>query len=210
MKNLKRLSLLLALALIACQVQAQFAIGLRAGANFANETIDPIDEDVDLKSITALNAAVVFEIGLGESFAIQPELALIQKGSKTVDDVLNEDLELKFTNIEVPVLLKFRFGSESFKAFITAGPTFGYLASGKYTFGDESETLEGDDWDDINRLEIGASVGAGIGFGVGPGTLFLDGRYLLGLSDLDKTDDSKVTNKGIGLSLGYLIPLGGE
>ena len=76
-------------------------------------------------------------------------------------------------------------------------------------------------------IDAGASFGAGISFAVGPGSLFLEGRYNLGLVKVYDKDESRnnsssgsnkklfeglypdnaMTNGVINLSIGYLIPI---
>ena len=62
------------------------------------------------------------------------------------------------------------------------------------------------DFDEWNRLELGAHLGAGIG--VGP--LVIDVRYLLGISNLanDLPDDAEIRNTGFGAGVSLLF--GGE
>ncbi len=47
---------------------------------------------------------------------------------------------------------------------------------------------------------------------LGNNTVFVEGRYSLGLSDIndDSSDDTKIKTKGIQIMAGFTFPLGGE
>ena len=107
------------------------------------------------------------------------------------------------------VLAKFAFGSEKAKFNVLAGPSFSYAISGKQTDGTTSEEIDFKA-DGLKKADFALQFGAGGSFMVGPGSIFVDARYYLGLSDLDAdatTDKSSIKNTGIGINVGYLFPL---
>ena len=66
----------------------------------------------------------------------------------------------------------------------------------------------------FSKTSINLHLGAGVGVNVGRMTVFVDGRYILGLNDLtpeqkDTPDANKTTGKGrrIGISAGILFPI---
>ena len=105
--------------------------------------------------------------------------------------------------LELPLLIKANFG-ETAKFFVMGGPSIGYLLSGRSV--DDNGNEDDIDFDEWNRLELGAHLGAGIG--VGP--LVIDVRYLLGISNLanDLPDDAEIRNTGFGAGVSLLF--GGE
>ena len=205
--------------------------GFRAGATFSTLNTET-EEEVDLGYVTGLQLGAVANFYINPILSIQPEILYIQKGSKasykveeSYPDFYYEEegnLEMKTDYLEVPLLMKASFGAGNLNFFVTAGPTFGYWLSGtekatvrvRFTDGvdefEESETSEDDiEFDDEdNRVEVGASVGLGIGYRVGTGTLNLDVRYGLGLTDIyEIEDDSQAKNRVFGISLAYLFSM---
>lgn len=52
--------------------------------------------------------------------------------------------------------------------------------------------------------------GAGVEVKAGPGSVILDGRYNLGLYDIDRDEEIKaeMLNRGIAVSVGYMLRFG--
>ncbi len=216
--------------------QAQVSIIPKVGASLGNYAYsEDDDDDDDTKYNTGLTLGAGFNFALGETFSIQPELLYIQKGSK--EEFGDATLRNRLNFLEIPVLGKVSFGSETVRAYVNAGPSLGYALGGRMTaqnedgetefvkvrFGDEKST------DDVfymptkyfNRIDLGLQLGAGVGFQVGPGSLLLDARYGLGMSNFVKAQ--KETFGGVTISMpadgksrtlaftvGYAIPLGGN
>lgn len=210
-KNL--LVLLCAVCMSYASMAQSVSVGPRVGVNFATQKLsgdDAADDFNDaVKSATGLQAGLVLNLALNDMFSIQPELLYAQKGFKLEEG--DTKLNFKANYLEVPVLAKIAFGSETVQGFVTAGPTVGYWMNGKSkgTFLGEDLGTEDYDFDDTdNRLDLGASFGVGLGYGVGPGMLNLDVRYGFGLSsvyDGGDDDDSKMKNSVFGVSLAYLF-----
>ena len=105
-------------------------------------------------------------------------------------------------------MLKFAFGSSDTKPYVMAGPTVGYLLSAKVKDPDGEEDIK----DDIKNIDFGLAFGGGVSLPMGNNTFFVEGRYSLGLSDIndDPNDDTKIKTKGIQIMAGITFPLGGE
>jgi hypothetical protein len=217
MKVISKIALLCFLLVSTSNLMAQLTIspGLRVGVNLANVSADP-DFEIDTESIIGLIFAVPVEIGIGESFAIQPEVMFVQKGFKIEQNLLgfNFESQMIVNQLDIPILAKFKFvNTESFQAYAAAGPVFGYALSGKQKIEALGQSEEEDvDFDEIgyNRFETLVSVGAGAGIPIGPGVIVLDLRYLFGLSDLDDTEDVKVKNNGFQGGIGFMFTFGGN
>ncbi|MFN0035387.1 MAG: outer membrane beta-barrel protein [Saprospiraceae bacterium] len=151
--------------------------------------------------------------------------------------------DYEVTSLEIPVLGKVKFGSESLKFYALVGPSFGFGTGGKIksegsiVVRDDMGGLlfetpldaeakakfvkNGYDLGDVNDDEFAASktnfnlhLGAGLGFDLGGASLFLDARYILGLSDLSpepkdtaKEDEVTIKSRRIGVSVGVMFPL---
>lgn len=193
---MKKVLLVVFMNVIAFSSMAQFGLGIKAGANFATHNTSGGDTgfNPDWESITALHGGLYANYFFGETFGIQPELLLSQKGSK-VSDI---DLENKLTYIDIPVLLRVHF----LKILsVHAGPQFSFLMSAKSILnGDETDIK-----DDIKSLDTSLAFGAGVDL---PLRLHLNARYILGLSNIaDDADfgDLEIKNNMFQASLGFRI-----
>ncbi|MDO8368813.1 MAG: porin family protein, partial [Saprospiraceae bacterium] len=124
---------------------AQISVGVRAGLSLNNFKIDPLEDgEPEPEMKVGFQVAVPIEIALGSMFAIQPELIYATHGAK--QEGSNTQIEGGFTSVssiksdatintlEIPVLGKLKFGSESTKLYVLAGPSFGFGLSGEYDF----------------------------------------------------------------------------
>jgi hypothetical protein len=214
--------------------QAQVSIIPKVGVTLSNVAFKETQEGQ--QSLTGFLFGAGFNFPLGETFSIQPELIYLQKGyalSYRDDQGAKSDAKVHLNYLEIPLLAKVAFGSESVKAYLNAGPSLGYGLGGNVNvktdifgapleltfpvkFGEEPANPNevGTYFD--NRIDLGVQFGGGLAFKAGPGSLILDARYGYGLSNLSKdssgssSNDSKSQNRVIAVSLGYSIPLGGK
>lgn len=170
-------------------IQAQLLkIGVKAGANFANQTGDATDAPgIDKEGITSYHAGLVAEIKLLDRFAIQPELLYSTVGAKYKFDEVSEDIKNELGYLSIPVMAKF-YLTDSFS--LEVGPQASFLLSKK----DDVEL------GDAETFEFG--VNAGLGFKITE-NFFIQGRYGLGLTEASKNADVK--NSTIQLSAGFMF-----
>ena len=200
--------------------KAQFSIMPKGGVTLTSASAPKLFKDLGLgdsfKSRVGFAGGVAFNLGVNEMFSIQPELLFIQKGFKadlTFDDGEGQEatiplsINVSINYIEVPVLAKVSFGSETAKFFINAGPSIGIGLGGKAKYSVPFLSFEGDtkfmdlgigpinesgfsdaspDWALNNRIDFGVQFGAGAAFQLGSGQVVLDARYGLGLTSLYK------------------------
>ena len=192
-------------------LHAQLGIGARVGVNIATANFEKdLTNNPDYN--LGFQGGVVVEVGLLDFFAIQPEVNFVQKGLKRIElmgDAPSEHEVKTYLNyIEVPVLFKGKFGGEMVKAYLMAGPTFGYAFDGMMKIEDMPD--EDVSFDNLKRAEFGLQFGAGVGVAAGPGTLFLDGRYGMGISDINDLKDSPYgewRNDGFNIGIGYIFTI---
>ena len=220
---------------------AQMSIGFRGGVNFATAEYSPKSTTTSSNgtstsetSIVGLSLAIPLEIKISEMFAIQPELAYIQKGygqqfsstGSSSSASYNGTSVLTFDYLEIPVSAKVFFGGDNFKFNVLVGPSIGFMLGAKskseYTTAafngnsaqsSKTETtidLSDANYKTINKTDFGMHLGAGASLAAGPGRVFLDARYQFGFSDVanDSPDTTKWFNRGLGVSIGYLYQLG--
>lgn len=172
------------LLLIFCTLatQAQVSIVPKVGVNFAN--ISEHSTFNNRNSLIGFTAGVGLNYSLsGDNFlSVQPELLYSQKGFSAEGGLIgvNYEGDYRLNYLELPVLVKIGFGSESITAYVNAGPSIGYLLDGRvngrisaFGFGTEyDEKLNFTDNPTVtnindleaNRIEFGLSFGGGIGF----------------------------------------------
>ena len=150
-------------------------LGFKGGVNFASLSGDDTD---NLDGRTGYHIGAVVQIGVAETFAVQPEVIYSAQGAEF------ESLDLNIDYLNVPVLAKLKFAKF---LSVEAGPQFGFVVN------------EGDDVDDIKSFDMSAAVGAGVEFGGFFGQL----RYNYGFSDI--ADDVDAKNSTFQISVGYYI-----
>ncbi|MCX7636263.1 MAG: PorT family protein [Cyclobacteriaceae bacterium] len=168
--------------------QAQFALGLKGGLNFAK--FDATDVSGSLKNKTGFNGGAFALIKLTK-IGIQPELLFSQQGSKFEFD--GNNIDNNFDYINIPVILKLYTVAG---INIQAGPQFGFLTRAEIDGSNVKDSFKGSD------LSLALGLGWDLPFG-----LTFDARYNLGLTKIDESDPGfdAVKNQVIQLSVGYKI-----
>jgi opacity protein-like surface antigen len=209
-----KISLFLVVFLALCLVlpaKAQTYLGVIAGLNLANVSPDPEPEGLDLSNRTAFGFGGILDVGLNESVTLRFEPMYLQKGAEaTMNGV---DIEFNLAYLEVPVMLKFAFGTGDTKPYIMAGPTVGFNLSAKQTISMGGNSEEMDLKDDISSTDFGLGFGGGVNFLTGKNSIFVEVRYTLGLTNInDDSDDpdSELKTKGIQIFAGITFPIGSK
>lgn len=176
--------------------QAEVAIGIKGGLNFANVDASSVGAAYNSRTGYHGGAFVLFKLS---KIGIQPELILSQQGTTVKINTTNFDSNFSYMNI--PVILKlYLVGGLN----LQAGPQFGFLtkatgpiidASGNVTTGDIKNKLKSSD--------ISVALGAGWDLPFG---LNIDARYNLGVSDVNNTANANaIKNQVFQLSVGYKL-----
>lgn len=160
-------------------------IGIKAGANFANQKIT----DASPESITGFNGGAYITLAFSEKWAIQPELLFSSQGSEVPDRDQIRDLDY----FSIPVLLRWKpIGLISFHA----GPQFSSLLSAVDKSGNSIE-------DDFKNSDFGLALGAGVHLPLG-----INGglRYVWGFTNVSELqDDHEIKNKSFQIYVGWTI-----
>ena len=186
--------------------QAELAIGIKAGPNFA--TIDTESTaSTNYKNRAGFHGGA-FVLVKAAKFGVQPEIIFSQQGSKV--EINSQNFESNFTYVNIPVILKlYTLAGIN----IQAGPQFGFITNaetpiqdqlnpGSYKVQDVKDKMKSSDF----------TLALGLGWDL-PFGLTIDARYNMGLSKLYKeapsqqTEDAK--NQVFQVSLGFkLLQLG--
>lgn len=186
-------------------LQAQeFKLGLKAGMNFSKLKLDK--DVLDAENGAGYQAGLWARLGLG-NVHIQPEAYFTTKNStvqvpkeSTPSEFIKGDL--KFSNIDVPILIgtKFPLGIADFK--LQAGPLFSFVLDQDASYGDNiSNTYE-------NALKNYKDSFTSIVVGTGLDILkfSVDLRYEFGLGNISKFEEAGKQKLNLwSISLGYSL-----
>ncbi len=177
-------TLLISIVLLAfsTNIHAQLVkFGIKAGLNYANLTGSEIQTD----AITSYHAGLVAEVKLTEGFSVQPELLYSTQGASYKN--AGEEFRNELGYLSIPILAKISLN----KAIsLDLGPQASFLMSERQEF----------DLEDSESFEFGLAAGLGLKI---TKSIFLQGRYVLGLTEASK--DAQTKNSVLQVSAGILF-----
>ena len=192
------------LAVAADGADAQMRIGAKGGVSFSTVSFDP--EDDDTQSLLGFVGGGEVQIPLGAGgVSLQPELLYVRKGVEFDDAGSTTKFTLDY--VEIPVLLRFDVPAASVTPFVYAGGSVGFEASCKVEE-EDAESVDCEDFGvDTESTDFGVLFGGGVGFPAGPGRLFVEGRYTVGLADVDAGEGLEAKNRSGAVMVGYSVSL---
>lgn len=190
---MKKLCLFVSISLIgaAAMAQTQTTLGIKAGLNVANVSVQP--QDFQKASLMGFHGGLLAHIHVSPELGIQPEVLYSGQGFK--DESNGTDWKLNYVN--VPVMVQYMFDN-GFR--IEAGPQVGFLLDGKV------DAKDGHPLDVSNDLKkVDASMGVGLGYLTYSG-LGIEGRYNIGLTNINKDPyGNKIQNRVFQVGLFYML-----
>ncbi len=181
----------------------QVQVGLVGGVNVATLT----DEDpdvVDVSSRTRFSLGVVVDVALGRGFSLRTEPTFLRKGAVTTvsDGLISGENEFLLSYLEVPLLLSYTFGTGPVRPYLTAGPSIClFLDADDAVLRRPDGVFKADIDEVIERFDIGLALGSGVSYPVGRMTLFAQGRYTLGLANINQGGPVTIRDDVFGLPL---------
>jgi hypothetical protein len=172
--------LVICFAQLAVHAQPGIGIGIKAGANFANQAV----KDIDTKTVTDFHVGGYLNLNFSDKFGIRPEILYSATGSK------QEDVKVDFDYIAIPVMLRI-MPVEVLS--LEAGPQFSFLTKA------EVEGL-GDVKDQLKSNDFGLAFGAGLRLPLG---LNLSARYVLGFTNVSDVSEEEIKNRTFQISVGW-------
>jgi hypothetical protein len=205
------------LLIVSSYSQVKISGGVLGGLNIANLSTDPEPSGISLDNLTGFGVGGVFNFEFAGGFSIQAEPMYLQGGAQTTisEQGINVNLKLKVDYISIPVLFAYVFqtGENQIKPYIYAGPDLGILVSATASGEAGGITADLDIKDSLKTIDFSALFGAGVNIPVGANTIFVEGRYSLGLININNSEflsASSVTikTKGIQFFAGIRFPFG--
>ena len=207
---------MLLIAVLAGPLQAQPAanpiyLGARAGLNLGNASLTPDPGSGISKGFrTGISGGLFADFGVSSSFFVDAEVLYTQGGVKL--SMGSAEQALKIDEVQIPVSAKYKFPMEgsNVKPYVFGGADIGFVAKAEVqnTGVPGSTDTTYDVKDQVESTDYGVHFGAGVELEVSPGVnVFLDGRYGLGLKDIDKgtTSEAKLNNIGILLGVSWKV-----
>lgn len=210
MKTLNYYKTVIAIVLLTSgAAQAQIAIGGKLGLNSSTQA-ELGQLYYNNEFLLGTQAGIQIDYRFHPILSVQVEGNYISKGSKhDLDGTYeNNDVSRKLNYVNIPVLLKTRFGSElglneKYKMFLYAGPYYSKLISATDYADSEDISEISDIENEAKESDLGLSFGGGFSYVLkNKNELFFDIRYDMGLAEV-VTSDNDIRNKTIGFSVGY-------
>ncbi len=239
---MKRVLPLFIAAALAASTDAQVSIGNRIGWSISHQVSDDAETqkllETNNNALLGMSMGLILETRIKPFIAAQLEFGLTQKGHQTREAKQDGYSRLRLNYGEAQFLAKGIIGKGPAKLNVLAGISFGRGLVGilrttnkavedstmninqgdttyAYTyFLDESSSLR--DFDEgvenLNRVEWSLVGGLGASFDLGRSRVFLEGRYVYGLTSIYNPGKDGVTlpdifNRSILINFGYLVQL---
>lgn len=199
--------------------QKKTFFGVKSGYNYTTTNFNHIL--IPLNIIEGYKPGLHFGIKglsyLQKGVGLQFELNYSQKGWTQLFGSNIPKFETEMNYLELPILINLYLGNGKTRFFINLGTYVEYLLSYKTkNFPTDTGLFDFYPYDDSrdNKFGYGYRAGGGIYHDFSFGTVFIEGSFAFGLSDVLNpiTDDSGIPNQSnhlVGaISIGYLIELG--
>lgn len=188
---IKKISFLLLLTAFTLSVQAQFGFGPKAGLNATKITGKSFKEQFEYNYLVG----AFVEIGLGDKFAVSPEVLFSQTSTTLASDadasIFNTDqAKAKLNYLSIPILANVKLVGP---LHLEAGPQYSILINA-----DENLLKSGENAFKSGDFSVVAGLKAKIS------KLRLSARYVIGLDDLNEAvDQEKWKKQSIQVALGF-------
>ena len=180
------------LAAVCISAKAQFSLGVKGGVNFSKIDADNFNHS----NVTGYQAGLFARIGGG--LFVQPEVYLSSTGGD-FDSNSNGTVysaKVKFTNLNIPLLLGYKLGAKNLNVHVMAGPIYTYILNKDESFSNNFQTAF-QDFGTYKNSTLGFQAGGGVD--IGPITADL--RYEGGLTKIN--DDFGQRQHLWALSVGF-------
>jgi hypothetical protein len=153
-------------------------------------------------------AGIMYEAPLVKFISLEADLLWNTKGLYYKSTIGSTDIKniLDLNYVELQVLPKFHFGTESFRFYINAGPYFAYginnVVTQKYKADDahiSTSIRQSFKNAELNAFDLGYKIGLGVEFGA----IQVGLNYEGGLLKVYKADNNKTYNGVMSLTLAY-------
>lgn len=200
--------------LIPSLAAAQSAIGVRGGMRWSE-----LEGGRGGGSMSSLVLGAYYGFGITDRLAVQIEAVYGSRGGDALrlgDGSLDSEAEpvsVDMSYVEIPLLLRAGFPGERFLPSVFAGPYVGFLLDCEVVPADgNGRTCDQTDAPqrfNPRSTDFGLAIGAALDFLMGESTIYVDGRYTLGLRPIQSGDEAfDARHTGLALTAGVAVPVG--
>lgn len=176
------------------QVLPSFKFGLKAGLNLSQLNTENV---FNSENRTGFLGGVWFRFGAA-GIHLQPEIYVATKNTTLKSNTTGEVNKIKFTSIDVPVLVGTKIGAVGVGVRLNTGPVVSFIIDENQTFGQATTN--------ITRFSTKDQAFAWqFGTGLDVKSIGIDLRYELGLSKLNKSGFPETKLNLFQLSLSYKL-----
>lgn len=170
---MKKILLSAAMLVAVCiSAKAQFSLGIKGGVNYSTVSND------NLKTSGVAGYQAGLFARLGGALYLQPELYLSSTGGKFHSDDNTYSAKVRFTNLNVPLLIGGKFGEKNLNFRIMGGPIYTSVLDKSFS---ESASSAINDFGHYKSSTLGYQAGAGVDIG----NITADLRYEGNLTKID-------------------------
>jgi len=200
------------LALVAAATaDAQFAIGLKGGANISNLSVteNGAEPAIPYESRTGLLLGATAGVTVTPWLTVQLEGRFSQEGTQQTEDGVTASLRLSYVDVPLVAKVLIPTGRSPLTPHLYAGGFAGFeIDCGLNTTGAVSLELDCDvAAADRQSTDYGVVFGGGADLRLGPGTITLDVEYALGLRNMHTEPGGKAHSRVFALAAGYKVGL---
>ncbi|QPH41076.1 porin family protein [Pedobacter endophyticus] len=176
------------------QVLPSFQFGIKAGANLSR-----FDSDHTFSSDNRAGyyAGVWARLGAAGIF-FQPELYISGKQADLVSDETGQVNKVRFTSLDVPLLVGTKFGAAGVGLRLNTGPMFSLILDEHQSFGEAAGNVFNADF---KNQALSWQFGAGLDVN----KLSFDARYVLGISKINNSGYPPTRLSLFTIGLGYRL-----
>ncbi|PWS31606.1 porin family protein [Pedobacter paludis] len=176
------------------QVLPTFQLGLKAGANFSKFDSE---NTFSSENRTGFYGGLWARVGAAGVY-FQPELYISGKKANLVSDATGEINRVRFTSLDVPLLIGTKFGAAGIGLRLNTGPMFSLILDENQSFGQAAGNVFKADFKD---QALAWQFGAGLDIK----KISFDARYELGLSKINKSGYPGTKLNLFTVGIGYRI-----
>ncbi|MDB5014708.1 MAG: hypothetical protein JWQ25_2910 [Daejeonella sp.] len=189
--------ILLATSMIASAQLPKVNFGIKGGINYSR--LKSQADLTDNSSILGYQAGIFTRVGFAGMY-LQPELYLGSKGSdfklQTTSNEVRTQGSVKFTTLDLPILLGTKFGPGKLNVRFMVGPVISFKIDEKTTFDQGYQAVT--DYNSYKDQSIAIQAGGGVDLG----NVTVDLRYESGLSKMnDYGQKQNLWHLSLGLKL---------
>lgn len=204
---MKRLLLLILIAMLAFETQAQISFGPSASLNIATQKWKGNNAaNYTLSPFIGFQAGVFGNYKLGEKFAAHAEVLYSSEGTREKNSSSGSKGYINFNFLRVPILAQYYILED---LHVEAGPNIGVFLSGKEKWNGHTEKIDGG----YKSIDAGLSIGAGYNLskfakGVTAGVRFYYG--LTNIVEAENLNGGGFKNRVFSVNVRYALPFGSK